>query len=282
MKQKISHISNIIARKALRINAVWAAQYWRQQPFGSSVRADRDTYHALWQDEKEQTYPPISSYEKEIGHAISKDWLDDLALHTQIVIKNSPLCYQHGRILYTALSSYIDAQTETPANLTIYETGTARGFSSVIMAKALWDKKASGKIITYDVLPHHVPMYWNCIDDCEKQKSRAVLLSPWDMLVQKYIVFVEGDSYINLQHVQSPRINFAFLDGAHSFNDVFYEFKTIASRQQKGDVIVFDDYNTKQFSGLVKAVDEGCVSLGYDKRVLSLGADRSYVIATKK
>ena len=281
MKRKIAHLSNILARKALRVNVAWASRYWKDQPFGSVVRAYYEKYYALWQDEKENTYPPISSYEQEMGHAISKDWLDELALHTQIVIKDSPLCYQHGRILYTALSAYLSAQSGQSKNVTIYETGTARGFSSTVMAKAISDKKASGKIITYDVLPHHTPMYWNCIDDCEKQKSRSELLSPWDDLVQKYIIFVEGDSFINLKNIQSPRINFAFLDGAHSFNDVFYEFETIAKRQQPGDVIMFDDYNTRQFSGLVKAVDEGCILLGYDKHIVSLGADRSYVIATK-
>ena len=38
---------------------------------------------------------------------LNKDWLDNLALKTQVVIKNSEINYQHGRILYSELSEYI-------------------------------------------------------------------------------------------------------------------------------------------------------------------------------
>jgi hypothetical protein len=124
-------------------------------------------------------------------------------------------------------------------------------------------------------------MYWNCIDDCEKKKSRAELLEPWQALVDNYIIFMEGDSFINLKNLQASRIHFAFLDGAHKYSDVFYEFSTIASHQKDGDIIIFDDYNIKQFPGLVKAVNEGCHELKYDKKIVNIGSDRSYVIATK-
>ncbi len=280
MKQKLSHLSNTLARKGLRLNSYWASKHWRAHPFGNSIRASYDTYMTLWEEEKSKAYPEIDSYEQEIGHAIEKEWLDKLALHTQIVVKNSPLCYQHGRILYSALSAYLG---KTPKqNITIYETGTARGFSSVVMTKALADENASGKIITFDVLPHNIPMYWNCIDDCERQKSRAEILEPWRELIENHVLFFEGDSFINLQAVQTERIHFAFLDGAHSYRDVNFELKTVATRQREGDVIVFDDYNSQLFPGLVRAVDEGCKIWGYTKRILSTGADRAYVIATKQ
>jgi len=280
MKQKLSHLSNTLARKGLRLNSYWASKHWRSHPFGNSVRASNDTYMALWEKEKSKAYPEIDAYEQETGRAIEKGWLDKLALHTQIVVKNSPLCYQHGRILYSALSTYLEKKPQQ--NITIYETGTARGFSSVVMTKALTDENASGKILTFDVLPHNIPMYWNCIDDCERQKSRAEILEPWRELIENHVLFFEGDSFINLQAVQTERIHFAFLDGAHSYRDVNFEFKTVATRQREGDVIVFDDYNSKQFPGLVRAVDEGCRIWGYTKRILSTGADRAYVIATKQ
>lgn len=283
MKQKLSHLSNTLARKGLRLNSYWASKHWRTHPFGNSVRASHDTYMTLWEEERSRAYPEIDSYEQETGYTIEKDWLDKLALHTQIVVKNSPLCYQHGRILYAALSDYLNKKTEpSKKNITIYETGTARGFSSVVMASALAKRNACGKILTFDVLPHNIPMYWNCIDDCERQKSRAEILKPWRELVENYVLFFEGDSFINLQAVQTERVHFAFLDGAHSYRDVAFEFKTVAARQKQGDVIIFDDYNSKQFPGLVRALDEGCDALGYDKRILRTGSDRAYVITTKQ
>lgn len=34
----------------------------------------------------------------------------------------------------------------------------------------------------------------------------------------------------------------AFLDGAHTYEDVLFEFSQIRHRQSVGDVLVFDDY----------------------------------------
>ena len=56
---------------------------------------------------KRQNYPEIDAYEKDKGVEIEKTWLDYLALHTQITIKKSTLCYAHGRVLYSTLSSYL-------------------------------------------------------------------------------------------------------------------------------------------------------------------------------
>ena len=43
---------------------------------------------------------------------------------------------------------------------TIVETGTARGFSSICMSKALIDQKKSGKIISLDCISHNEKIFW--------------------------------------------------------------------------------------------------------------------------
>ena len=50
-----------------------------------------------------------------------------------------------------------------------------------------------GKIYTFDVLPHNSKMYWNCIEDEFGPKSRGDLLITWKDLMEKYIVFVQGN-----------------------------------------------------------------------------------------
>jgi len=276
----LSKIKNIIARRVMTALSPWAASYWADKPLGDGAQASKEKYLALWEAENSNEYPDIDALEKELGAAINKKWMDDLALHTQIVIKSSPLCYQHGRILYAALREY--CARASSQNLNIFETGTARGFSSVIMSKAMNDAGQAGQILTFDVLPHHAPIYWNCIDDHEGKKSRADLLAPWSDELNN-ITFVEGDSRLNLKNINPPRIHFAFLDGAHSYEHVLFEFQTIMERQMAGDVIVFDDYNTADFAGLVRAVDDGCARFGYDKKVIRLkNKNRAYVIATKK
>lgn len=279
---KPSHLINILARKSESAFSRVAEKYWNNFPLGNKLKASHDTYQKLWEDEKQKDYPEIDALEKDYGYAIDQKWFHDLALHTQIVIKSSPLCYQHGRILYSVLCDYLKNSGAKTPNLTVYETGTARGFSAVVMARALKDMKAAGKILTFDVLPHEQKIYWNCIDDHDGPKTRKELLSPWAELTEDTILFMEGDSRLNLGKVKLGRIHFAFLDGAHSYDHVLYEFRTISDRQVKGDIIVFDDYNEDDFLGLVKAVDYGCEAFGYDKKIISLGRSRGYVIAVKR
>lgn len=276
----LHHASSILARKLQKLADNWSKKFWHDYPFGKSIQATKEDYLRLWTNEKQVTYPEIDQLENSLGFSVDKEWMDNLALHTQIVKKTSPLCYQHGRILYAALRKYL-SEKASPSPLTIFETGTARGFSSIIMAKALRDANAQGKIVTFDILPHNIPMYWNSIDDHDGPRSRKALLAPWADLAECYILFVEGDSRINLSRVSADNIGFAFLDGAHGYNDVLFEFDTVAKKQKIGDVIIFDDYNTEDFPGLVKAVDDGCLALGYAKQVIECGKNRKYVIATR-
>lgn len=279
MKQKLAHIGSIAARRAQKFSDRWAAAYWHDFPFGETPRAGRDQYESLWRAEKEKSYPETAAFEKTCGFALDKNWLDDLALHTQIVIKDSPLCYQHGPILYAALRRYLADNNKRDLN--IVETGTARGFSAVCMARALSNSGATGRIFTFDLLPHRTPMYWNCIDDTQGPKSREALLSPWAAECAS-VAFIEGDSRIMLEKIALPRVDFAFLDGAHTWQDVIAEFALVAPLQSSGDITVFDDYSANAFPGLVRAVDEGCEKWGYDKTVIRSNERRAYVIAVKR
>ena len=270
----------MLARRAQMAADKWAAQYWHDNPFGDAPKASRETYMRLWEEARRVSYPEIDAVEKDYGFAVDPAWLDDLALHTQIVVKESTLCYQHGRVLYAVLRSYI--RDMKPENMSVIETGTARGFSTTVMARAMKDGGCSGKIVTFDLLPHDRKMLWNCIDDHDGAKTRRELLAPWNDLVDSYAMFLETDSRTGLRRLATGRVNFAFLDGAHTFRDVMDEFVVVAKRQQKGDVIVFDDYNTTDFPGLVQAVDEGCVQLGYSKTVIRSVGSRAYVIAKRE
>src|SRR3546814_5099559 len=66
---------------------------------------------------------------------IDRGWMEQLALHTQVVIKQIRLNYNHGRLLYAVLRRYLaECRSEQAV---IFETGTARGFSALCMARAL-------------------------------------------------------------------------------------------------------------------------------------------------
>lgn len=238
-----------------------------------------EEYNLLWAKAMMKTYQAINDFEKECSTAIDKEFFHTLALHTQVVKKASEICYQHGRILYAALRKYLRNTKNRGAN--IIETGTARGFSAICMAKAIDDIGYKDCTIkTIDVLSHTDERWWNCIDDTEGKKSRAQLLVPWTNWT-KYITFITGDVIKALVPNLPERVHFAFLDSGHTYDVVRHEIKHISPRQQKGDIVVFDDYTPAMFPEVVKAIDRSCDEFKYGKKVITANNQRAYVIATK-
>jgi hypothetical protein len=195
------------------------------------VRGSPETYLQLWKYAKAQVYPEIDAYEDEVGYKIDTDFYNDLGLHTQVCIKGSNICYAHGRVVYSTLRKFI---ADNPQDFyTILETGTARGFSALCMAKALHDAGVKGSITTYD------------------------------------IIFIAGDTKTTLKRSE---VDFAFLDGGHTYEDVCHEF----SRLVNPKVVVFDDYTPSQFPGVCKAIDETPLNKRY------LHAARGYAIGVRE
>lgn len=264
------------AGRAMINNAVDSVLY--RDPFGNSPRASANEYRMLHAEACSRQFPAIDELEAEIGFAIDRTWLDDLALHTQITKKKSSLAYPHGRLLYSLLRRYIDASGED--FVTVCETGTARGFSALCMAKAISDSGVPGRVVTFDVLPHLTRHYWNCIDDHEGRKTRAELLAPWSELLRN-VAFVHGDTQLMLERVGLDRINFAFLDAQHVKRAVLYEFKIVSDRQRQGDMIVLDDVTPAAYPGVVAAVDEIEARSDYDFNRLALSDERAYAWGVK-
>ncbi len=231
------------------------------------MKGTPETYLNLWEHAKSQVYPEIDAYEEEVGYKIDLDFCNNLGLHTQVCIKGSNICYAHGRVVYSTLRKFI---ADNPQDFyTVMETGTARGFSAVCMAKALDDAKVKGSITTYDIIPHNQLLYWNCIDDHKKGlQTRQQLLEPWKGLLH-YIRFITGDTKTTLKRSE---VDFAFLDGGHTYEDVCHEFNRLVNPK----VVVFDDYTPHQFPGVCKAIDETPLNKRY------LKAARGYAIGVRK
>ena len=235
-------------------------------PYNINQPVPKHVYLQLWNEAKQVDHTDF--WEKliwEFGYQIDKKFIDNLALSTQIVVKKSKMLYLHGYILYAALCKYLEnISTSTKNNkksIFILETGTARGFSSICMAKAVKDMDSKGEIHTIDLLPHDEKIYWNCIHDNEGKKTRNELLQEWKNL-RSYITFHSGKTNHQLEKISSiKRINFAFLDAQHDYLSLMQELQFVASRQKKGDVIICDDYTYYysgkiQFPGINQAIQE--------------------------
>lgn len=237
-------------------------------------------YRRIWIEAQRQSYPVVNQYEERCQAAIDPIWFHELALLTQVPIKASEICYQHGRLLYSTLAQYVRARSRD--HLTIVESGTARGFSGLCMAKALADSGASGKIVSFDVLPHEVPILWNCVRDADGPRTRAELLHDYADLLERYLVFHRGDTRMELAKMAFPRIHFAFLDSVHTYDHVMTEFGSIRGRQASGDILFFDDYTPEAYPGVVRAADEICREHGYAGTVVTASPGRRYLIAEKQ
>ena len=215
-------------------------------------------------------------------YSIDEQWIQDLGLVTQITAKKGKISLNHGRLLYSIIREYVNYHNiSNSSSLNIVETGTARGFSSLCMAKALFDSQTNGKILTFDVLPHERSTYWNNITDSKKRYTRQELLKPWSDLTNNYILFIEGDTLQMLQKISPGRVNIAFLDACHTYHSVINECKIIAKYQIENDIIVFDDVNKTLFPGVVKAIQVMSTTMNYSLTVYDISAERKLVVAQK-
>ncbi|MAV81856.1 MAG: hypothetical protein CMI90_00150 [Pelagibacteraceae bacterium] len=225
-------------------------------------------------------YEKEFDFEKSFGFKIEKDFILNLAKYTKVIPKKSELNIDHGRLLYSCLRSYIKRLNENKIN--IIETGTAMGFSSLCMSKALLDSNFIGQIYTFDIIPHNKVIDWKSYGNKGEPSSRRDILYKWSALSNKYINYLNGFSHISLSKIYFDRIHFAFLDGSHYGHDIDYEFSHIVRLQQKGDIVVFDDYNEKQYSDLKIRIDKLIDKFGYNKKIIEGKNFRNYVIASKK
>lgn len=249
-----------------------------EHPFGTEPKAPRERYLDLHREARSVAYPEIDAIESARGFAIDPDWMETLALHTQVVVKRSRLNYNHGRLLYAVLRRYLADQGG--GQTVIFETGTARGFSALCMARALQDAGACGHIVTVDMLPHDRAILWNCIDDHDGPKTRAQLLSDYPELLAR-VVFLQGRSDEAIETLGLSRVNFSFLDATHSEEDVRLEFDFVAARQAAGDIVVFDDVTPALFPGVVAAVDAIEARGDYAVERIVASEQRGYAIAVR-
>lgn len=247
-------------------------------PFGIMKWSNKETYLKIYEKTLNKNYPEIDNYESKLKKKIDINWLNKLALHTQVVIKKSNINYQHGRILYAELCNYIENYSTN--NIIILETGTARGFSSVCMSKAISDCKSVGEINTIDILPNNKKIYWNSISDIDGKKTRLELLENWNKYTDR-IIFHSGNSVNVLKKLYLKRVNFAFLDGSHNKKKLEIEFDWVMKRQIKGDIVIFDDYDPYNFKGIYDFVENLEKQKTYKIVKLFSDKNRGYAIAYK-
>jgi len=132
------------------------------------------------------------------------------------------------------------------------EVGTARGMQSMAWAQMLIEEKVEdGSITTCDVIAHDDRRFFTTLTG-DRQYTRREL---WDGTAgTQHIRFIHGDSGVLKDHIKAP-IDMAYIDGAHTYNDVIMDYENIAGSLHEKSVIIFDDCD-ERFPGVVDAVNE--------------------------
>ena len=251
-------------------------------PFGKKIIGTKEIYLKLHSKGILNLNKGVIDFQESSGFKVDEKWFNDLALHTQTCIKKSQLNFNHGRLIYSALSKYVSEINDKDNNrLTIFETGTARGFSAICMSKALIDQNKSGSIITIDCISHHEKIFWNSISDLDGPKTRIDLLSKWNEEISN-IIFIQGWIKEIIKRLGIQRINFAFLDAQHTKSAVLNEFNYVFRRQNTGDIIIFDDVTHGLFDGVCEAVEIIKNNYPYEIEYILSDKERGFAIATRK
>ena len=281
--RKLTRISNTLLNRIVEpfFLLSFIQKPFPKNPLVQSVIASKKEYLEIFSKSIKKQNSRVSTFEENNGFKINESWFEELCLITQTCIKKSDLNYNHGRILYSLLSKYIADNINNISNLNIIETGTARGFSSLCMSKAINDQRINGKIVTIDCISHNEKLFWNCISDHEGKKTRQELLSNWNMELSN-IIFIQGWTVETLNRIGIERVHFAFLDALHEKKSVLQEFKYIQKRQKSGDIVVFDDFTPTLFPGVCEAVEEIAKNYPYKVNILDFEKNRGYAIAQKE
>ena len=131
--------------------------------------------------------------------------------------------YPGWNLLYYCCLCSLDPESEH----TIIETGTNWGFSTIVLAQALKDSGAKGKIHTIELDKSNLKIAHNNFESAS---------------LTDYIETYLGDSLEILPSVVEERsLSFAFLDGNHSMSHVLKEFEIVESRLKPGAKVYFDN-----------------------------------------
>lgn len=236
-----------------------------------SVAASREEYALAFARESQRTYPIIDAFEQSSGFALDQRRLLEAARVLACPIKRSEPHWQHGRVLYAAAREYLSRGTEPVA---ILDIGSAKGFSALCLFWALREAGRDGWVTSVDVIDPQARERRNTVAEVDGLKTLAETLEPWPEA--QSIAFLQSTGIDWLQ-AHPERVHIAFVDGKHTADVVRREGKLLTSRQQSGDLAIFDDVHIGDVSAAV-------TSLHHEYRLTYLQPlpNRAYAVGVRR
>lgn len=230
-------------------------------------------YAEAFARERAQDYPAVAAYEARMGFALDRRKMEDAARVLACPIKASAPNWQHGRVIYAAARARLSAVDE---RVYLLDIGTAKGYSALCAQWALEDSGRSGRVVSVDVIPPDARVRRNTVAEVDALRTLDEILEPYPSARQ--IAFRESTGIDVLHDTRwGHRIHVAFVDGKHSKDAVAAEWRLLASRQQPGDVAIFDDVQ-------IPAVRDGLVGADRQWRFEHIALDpvnRAYAVGVR-
>lgn len=240
----------------------------------------KQEYEEAFSKERLKEYQNIDKFEATLGFSIGRSFLEEAARVLACPVKANPPCWQHGRVIYAAARFYL---SKYPGQRHFWvDVGTAKGFSALMMAWALDHSEQIGAVNSIDVIDPNARVERNSIADLDDVELRTVaeLVAPFARSSSVLLQFIGGGSGSWLASLpKQQRIGFAFIDGKHTRKNVLHDALEIDKRQDKGDMILFDDVQLDQVHDGVRDF------LDKSKRTtqwISAFTDRKYVVTVKR
>jgi len=173
--------------------------------------------------------------------------------------------FNRGALLYALISKY------KPKH--VLEFGTGGGFSTMFMAWAMVDNDIDGTIFSIDQFDSKEslkrPIDWNDGNGIVMETISNVEL--WKKAVPakwlSKIKILTGYSSQIMTKEKFPKIDFAYIDGAHFYEGVKYDFYSFLKNSNKDFRVLFDDYIDRPWYGVKKLID-GEVSKLFDVKLI--------------
>ncbi len=162
---------------------------------------------------------------------------------------------EHGLLLYKLGRLFAGSG----GSLVALDIGTARGFSAMMLARAILDEDAGGHVYTVDVFGHDEPRRWHIAKqrddelDGARPMTRLEIWERWFAEESAVVSTITSRSLEVLQEWPHGPIDLAFLDGSHTYADVKGELTMLDSLMAERCAIVMDDYHLGVVAGRIRS-----------------------------
>lgn len=236
-----------------------------QKPFGRKSHDRLDVQKIMEHIDSFECHEVFAANEK-----LSFEFFKDLAIRLKIEPEKPVIELDYAPRLCLEVTKF--CLSTNVKHLTCLEIGTARGFSAILVAAAIEEAGRIATVLTVDRVGHLKRVYRMVNSQEGASMSRSELVAPFVKSLTSKFLFFQSSSSVLDGILESGNIDFAFVDGDHSYLGVKRDIEFLSRRLSDRFLVIFDDYDEYKFPGLKKAVDNWVRTESYSFEAIIVGS----------